>query len=122
MEREKPNVSIEFLYLFSIILCREVSVNRRHANMLGSTVSIFLLPFVDIDECSSVTICSTGLTCVNTQGSYTCEASTGSVSCDSNPCDSVTSTCVDLKPGFRCDCKGPGYISDVSGNCVGECG
>jgi len=54
--------------------------------------SVYML--ADIDECRTDNKCSTGSTCVNTNGSYTCECPAGySLLADQRTCDGKLVLC-----------------------------
>ncbi|GAB0091034.1 fibulin-1 [Sergentomyia squamirostris] len=91
---------------------------------------------VDIDECLSDTRCPSNMNCVNSIGSFSCEAATAAENCtmgfkrlgskcvdidecttDRDACD-ANQICTNELGGFRCDCR-TGFILDpVTNACV----
>ena len=75
----------------------------------------------DIDECDDAGICLNGATCVNSQGSYSCQCVPGYVGqhcgvdvneCESEPCQNA-GVCGDEVDGFTCDCSETGSFDSV---------
>ncbi|XP_078357449.1 uncharacterized protein LOC144642352 isoform X2 [Oculina patagonica] len=81
----------------------------------------------DINECTN-NPCKNGATCVNLQGSYRCDCTSGYSGntcetdvdeCANNPCKNGA-TCVNLQGSYRCDCKS-GYSGNNCETDVDEC-